>query len=130
MIQAINNSVEKGFVRKSIETIFLWRMIGEVARITVLMFHYGELRRNVDFPHGLSSACVLPAACFLRNSRPLSFQSQHSVIMKMFQITIFVVILYVASSIGRPLNGQPSEFDKKADIQITKFHVDTDIQMR
>ena len=50
--------------------------------------------------------------------------------MKMFQINIFVFTLYVASSIGRPLNGQPSEFDSNADIQITKFHVDTSIQMR
>ena len=48
--------------------------------------------------------------------------------MKMFQIDIFVFTLYVASSIGRPLFGL---FDSKADsIQITKFHVDTSIQMR
>ena len=45
----------------------------------------------------------------------------------MFRITIFVVALYLASSFGRPQNEQPS--DKKA-IQITKFHVNADIQMR
>ena len=50
--------------------------------------------------------------------------------MKMFQINVFVYTLYVASSIGIPINGQPSKFDSKADIQITKFHVDTSIQMR
>ena len=63
----------------------------------------------------------------------LSFQGHKMVvgtIMKMLQINIFVFTLYVASSIGRPLNEQPSEFDSKADIQITKFHVDTSIQMR
>ena len=41
--------------------------------------------------------------------------------MKMFIINIFVFTLYVASSIGRPLNGQPSEVDSKGDIQITKL---------
>ena len=46
----------------------------------------------------------------------------------MFRITIFVFALYVALTFGRPQNGQPS--DDKKDIQITKFHVNTDIQMR
>jgi len=38
-------------------------------------------------------------------------------------------MLYVTSTIGRPQNGQPSDVPKK-EIQITKFHVNTDIQMR
>ena len=38
-------------------------------------------------------------------------------------------MLYVTSSFGRPQNGQPSDVPKK-EIQITKFHVNTDIQMR
>ena len=37
-------------------------------------------------------------------------------------------MLYVTSSFGRPQNGQPS--DDKKDIEITKFHVNTNIQMR
>ena len=34
----------------------------------------------------------------------------------------------MSTSFARPQNGQPS--DDKKDIQITKFHVNTDIQMR
>ena len=45
----------------------------------------------------------------------------------MFRITIFIFALYVTTSFGRPQNGQSS--DDKKDIQITKFHVNTDIQM-
>ena len=89
-----------------------------------------------DFLLGLSSACDSQVCsshrtCYLRRARAIEFsRSYNGTIMKMFQINIFVFTLYVASSIGRPLNGQPSEFDNKADIKITKFHVDTAIQMR
>ena len=85
----------------------------------------------LDFPQHVTCRCILPTTSYFRRARAIEFsRSYNGTIMKMFQINIFVFTLYVASSIGRPLNGQPSEFDSNADIQITKFHVDTSIQMR
>ena len=77
------------------------------------------------------SGVFFPPLLTKEGPRQLSLSRSYDVTtMKMFQINIFVYTLYVASSIGIPLNGQPSKFDSKADIQITKFHVDTSIQMR